>query len=191
MILSRELVLGSGSPRRKEILEKAGFEFSVEVRPTDEEFPADLSPELVPVYLAEKKLAAFGMEFEDKIVLCSDTVVILHGEIMNKPADVAEAKEMLRALSGNRHTVVTGVALKTRGYQKSFADSCEVFFDELSEAEIDYYLKACKPFDKAGSYGIQDFIGMAGISRLEGSFYTVMGLPVHAVYGHLKPFISF
>jgi septum formation protein len=191
MILSSELLLGSGSPRRKEILEHAGFRFSVEVKPTDEDFPIEMSPEEVPVYLSRKKADAFDSSYNHQIVICADTVVILDEKILNKPKNETEAKQMLESLSGRKHSVVTGVVMKSSGFRVEFADRCEVFFDALSKSEIDYYIETCKPFDKAGSYGIQDFIGMARIKRLEGSFYTVMGLPIHLVYEHLKPFISF
>jgi septum formation protein len=189
MLLIKPLVLGSGSPRRKEILEKAGFQFDVEVKPTDESFPETMPAEEVAVYLSHKKVSEFGTDYNGKIVLCSDTVVILNEEILNKPLDTIEARKMLRTLSGNKHKVITGVSIKVNGEVISFSDECLVTFEELSDLEIDYYIKTCMPFDKAGAYGIQDFIGMAKISKLEGSFYTVMGLPVHKVYEALVPFI--
>jgi septum formation protein len=189
-MLTKPLVLGSGSPRRKEILEKAGFQFSVEVKPTDESFPKSMPVGEVASYLSAQKVTEFGDEYNDKIVLCSDTVVILNGEIMNKPIDVSEAAMMLKTLSGNQHKVITGVSVKVNGEINSFSDECFVNFEELSDSEINYYIKTCKPFDKAGAYGIQDFIGMAKISKLEGSFYTVMGLPVHKVYQALQPYIQ-
>ncbi len=191
MFLSRPLILASLSPRRKEILQSAGFTFRVEARPTTEAFPPDMPSEDVPVYLAAGKAACFGEEFGEAIVLCADTVVILDEKIMNKPADEEEAFQMLSALSGKKHRVVTGVALKTAGKLTTFSDTAFVTFKELSEEEIRYYIRRCSPFDKAGSYGVQDFIGMAGIPKIEGSFYTVMGLPVHLVYQHLTPYISF
>ncbi|MCR9062931.1 MAG: Maf family protein [Cytophagales bacterium] len=191
MKLTRPLILASGSPRRAEILANAGFTFTKIVKPTDESFPPSMPLEEVPVFLAEQKLSEFKEDYNDSLVLCADTVVILNGEIMNKPANAQEAKGMLKSLSGNKHSVVTGVAIKTMGYKRSFADSCEVTFDTLSDEEIDYYIKECRPFDKAGAYGIQDFIGMAKIPRLEGSYFTVMGLPIHLVYQELKQFISF
>lgn len=190
LMLTKPLILGSGSPRRKEILEKAGFQFNVEVKPTDESFPDEMPVEAVAGYLASQKVGEFGHEYDDQIVLCSDTVVILNGEIMNKPENEEEATLMLKRLSGNRHKVITGVSVKVNGKVTTFSDECLVSFDDLWEQEIDYYLKTCKPFDKAGAYGIQDFIGMAKISKLEGSFYTVMGLPVHKVYQVLAPFIQ-
>jgi septum formation protein len=170
---------------------QTGFEFTVEVRPTSEEFPDDLVPEEVPVFLARCKAECFLGEYEESIVLCADTVVILDGRILNKPEGFEEAKEMLSRLSGRTHKVVTGVCLKTGNELRSFSDTALVTFKDLSDAEIEHYIQTCKPFDKAGSYGVQDFIGMIGIPRMEGSFYTVMGLPVHLVYEHLKDFIVF
>jgi septum formation protein len=188
--LSKPLILGSASPRRKEIIQNAGFDFEVITKPTDEFFPIDLNPSLVPTFLAEQKLAEFGDEFQDKIVLCADTVVILNNDILNKPNDEKEAKEMLQKLSGNKHEVITGVAFKHKNDLTQFSDSCIVEFNALSETEIDYYIGIYKPMDKAGAYGIQDFIGMIGVKSLNGSFYTVMGLPIHQVYEHLKKFIT-
>ncbi|WP_341225901.1 Maf family nucleotide pyrophosphatase [uncultured Arcticibacterium sp.] len=187
--LSKQLILGSGSPRRKEILENAGFSFEVETKPTSEEFDAKQSAEEIPVFLAEQKLKEFGEDYSDKIVLCSDTVVVLDGQILNKPENEQEATAMLKALSGKKHEVITGVAFKTGGMVESFYDTCLVDFEELTAAEIAYYIRVCKPFDKAGAYGIQDFIGMIGVKSLQGSFYTVMGLPIHLVYKNLKRFI--
>ncbi|MFT5886934.1 MAG: septum formation protein [Arcticibacterium sp.] len=191
LTLSLPLILGSGSPRRQEIMQNAGFNFSVLIKPTDETFPESMDVHEIPVFLAKQKLSEFGEEFNDKIVLCADTVVILNGQVLNKPADENEAKEMLQKLSGHKHTVVTGVAYKVSDTVSCFSDTCLVHFSKLTDAEIDYYIKTCRPMDKAGAYGIQDFIGMVGVRSLEGSFYTVMGLPIHKVYEHLKPFVSF
>jgi septum formation protein len=188
--LSKPLILGSASPRRKEIMQQAGFEFEVITKPTEENFSKDILTKDVPTYLAKQKLAEFGNEFHDKIVLCADTVVILGSEILNKPNNEKEAKEMLQKLSGNRHEVETGVAFKYKDAITSFSDNCVVEFEKLTDVEIEYYIEVCKPFDKAGAYGIQDFIGMIGVKSLTGSFYTVMGLPIHKVYSHLKPFIT-
>lgn len=190
MILSRPLVVGSNSPRRKEIMAGAGFQFTVTVRPTDEKFPDDLPAAEVPVYLASLKAACFEGEMEESIILCADTVVIVDGRILNKPASREEAAVMLKLLSGRTHEVVTGVCIKTGEVYDTFSDTALVTFKELSGEEIDYYIDTCHPFDKAGSYGVQDFIGMVGIPKIEGSFYTVMGLPVHLVYEHLKKYIA-
>ncbi|NBA88563.1 septum formation protein Maf [Emticicia sp. CRIBPO] len=190
MILSRPLVVGSNSPRRKEIMASAGFEFTVMVRPTDEVFPEDLPAHEVPVYLASLKAACFEGEMDEAIILCADTVVIVDGRILNKPASREEAVSMLKSLSNKTHQVVTGVCIKTGEEYDTFSDTAFVSFKDLSDEEIAYYLDTCHPFDKAGSYGVQDFIGMIGIPKIEGSFYTVMGLPVHLVYEHLKKYIQ-
>lgn len=188
MKLSKPLVLASNSPRRKEIMHNAGYEFTVKVIPTDESFSADMPVEEVPVFLARTKAECFRENLQDEIILCADTVVIIDQEntkksnILNKPADAAEAKEMLRTLSGRVHRVITGVCVMTAEETICFADTSYVHFKKLFDWEIDYYIERCKPFDKAGAYGVQDFIGMIGIPKIEGSFYTVMGLPIHQVY---------
>ena len=180
------LVLASGSPRRKQLLTDAGFSFTIETRPTDESFPADMPVDDVAEYLARQKADQFRADLGDRLVLCADTVVILDDQILNKPADAADAYRMLRSLAGQSHRVRTGVCLLAPDATLSFTDETTVWFADLTDAEIDYYIRACHPFDKAGSYGAQDFVGLVGISRLDGSFYTVMGLPTHRVYQVLK-----
>lgn len=194
MKLTKPLVLASNSPRRKEIMHNAGFEFTVKVIPTDENFSPEMPVEEVPVFLAKTKADCFQENITNEIILCADTVVIVDednypSKILNKPADVQEAKEMLRLLSGKVHRVITGVCVMTKEETIGFADTSFVHFKNLTEWEIDYYIERCKPFDKAGSYGVQDFIGMIGIPRIEGSFYTVMGLPIHRVYEALDKYI--
>ena len=189
MKLTKPLILASNSPRRRQILSEAGFQFEVQVKPTDEVFPATMLPAQVPVFLAEQKAAVFDT-IGDSLLLTADTVVLINGEILNKPNDEDEAFVMLQKLSGQMHQVITGVCLRSAEHTESFADVTNVYFRTLTDAEIRYYIKACSPFDKAGSYGVQDFIGMVGIERIEGSFFTVMGLPIHKVYDVLKPYIS-
>lgn len=194
MKLSKPLVLASNSPRRKEIMHNAGYEFRVKVIPTDESFSADMPVEEVPVFLARTKAECFRENLQNEIILCADTVVIIDQEnrisqILNKPADHEEAKEMLRMLSGRVHRVITGVCVMTAEETIGFADTSYVHFKALSDWEIDYYIDRCKPFDKAGAYGVQDFIGMIGIPKIEGSFYTVMGLPIHQVYEALEKYV--
>ena len=194
MKLSKPLVLASNSPRRKEIMQNAGYEFTVEVIQTDESFSADMPVEEVPVFLARTKAEFFREKLQDEIIICADTVVIIDQEnkkssILNKPADHSEAKEMLRLLSGRAHRVITGVCVMTAEEIVGFADTSYVHFKKLSDWEIDYYVEGCKPFDKAGAYGVQDFIGMIGIPKIEGSFYTVMGLPIHRVYEALEKYV--
>ncbi|MFN8355657.1 MAG: Maf family nucleotide pyrophosphatase [Spirosomataceae bacterium] len=189
MKLSKSLLLASNSPRRRQILSEAGFTFDVQVKPTDELFPSTMPPDEVPVFLAIEKAAAFDDLPDDTLLLTADTVVLINGEILNKPSDSDEAFVMLRKLSGQMHQVITGVCLRSNERIVTFADTTKVYFKELTDEEIRYYIKTCHPFDKAGSYGVQDFIGMAGIERIEGSFFTVMGLPIHRVYEALKPYV--
>ena len=191
MQLSRPLVLASNSPRRKEIMHHAGYEFTVEVKPTDESFPADMPVEEVPVFLAKNKAECFRDTLQNEIVLCADTVVIIDNQVINKPADADDAKRMLRLLSGSEHRVITGICVMTKQETITLADTTFVTFKELSEWEIEYYIQKCKPFDKAGSYGVQDFIGMVGIPKINGSFYTVMGLPIHLVYEVLEKYLLY
>ncbi len=186
--LTYPLVLASGSPRRRQLMADAGFAFTVETRPTDEAFPADMPVDAVAEFLARQKAAEFMTDLGQRLVLCADTVVILDGQILNKPVDAADAHRMLRSLSGRAHRVRTGVCLLSPDGLTSFTDEATVYFADLTDEEIDYYIRVCQPFDKAGAYGAQDFIGLVGVHRLEGSFYTVMGLPTHRVYQALLPF---
>lgn len=167
----------------------AGFQFTIEIRATDEHFPADMPADEVAEYLARQKAEQFRTDLGSRIILCADTVVILDGQILNKPQDAADARRMLRALAGQTHRVRTGVAILSPEGLQSFTDETTVQFARLTDDEISYYVRECQPFDKAGSYGAQDFIGLVGIERLDGSFYTVMGLPTHRVYQALKAFM--
>ena len=189
--LTRPLILASNSPRRQQLMRDTGFEFTVKVKDTNEDFPETMHSEEVPAYLARKKAEAFRAEMENQIILTADTIVVIDGEILNKPKDTTEATEMLKKLSGKKHQVITGVCIMTSEHTETFIDIAEVFFRKLTDFEIDYYIKTCKPFDKAGAYGVQDFIGMVGIPRMEGSYFTVMGLPVHKVYEALKKFMIY
>lgn len=189
MKLVRPLILASNSPRRKEIMSNAGYDFSVKVIPTDEAFPDDMPAKRVPVFLAENKAKCFENEIQNEIILCADTVVVVDNQIINKPENKDDAVRMLKLLSGKTHRVITGVCVLTKEEMISFADTTFVQFKELSDWEIEYYIEKCKPFDKAGAYGVQDFIGMIGIPKIEGSFYTVMGLPIHKVYEALEKYV--
>lgn len=171
----------------------AGFSFTIETRPTDELFPESMPVNEVAEYLACQKAEQFRADLGNRIILCADTVVILANQILNKPQDEADALRMLRLLSGQTHRVRTGVAILApddngEPQLQSFTDETTVQFATLTDDEITYYIRECKPFDKAGSYGAQDFIGLVGIERLDGSFYTVMGLPTHRVYQALKQY---
>jgi septum formation protein len=186
--LNKPLILASNSPRRQQLMRDAGFEFTVKVKDTDEDFPKTMPAIEVPAYLARKKAEAFSQEVGNQIILTADTIVVIDNEILNKPKDELEAFQMLRKLSGRQHQVITGVCIMTQENTESFIDIANVFFRELTDIEIDYYIKTCRPFDKAGAYGVQDFIGMVGIPRMEGSYFTVMGLPVHKVYERLSKY---
>lgn len=182
------LILASQSPRRKELLQQIGYDFSVAVKPTNEQFPATMDPYKVPAYLAEQKAREFENERKNNLVLCADTIVLLNGNILNKPISRLQATEMLASLSGQEHEVVTSICLAGPDEVISEADAAKVKFRKLKKSEIDFYIDQYKPFDKAGAYGIQEWIGMIGITRIEGSFYTIMGLPTHLVFQMLKPY---
>lgn len=185
------LILASGSPRRQHLLKEAGFDFFLDVRPSDESIPQGLKPELVPEFLALKKASHFhNAELRNQVVLTADTVVILDGKILNKPANKYEAYQMLRSLSGKSHTVVTGVCLKDHDREHTFSDKTEVHFRMLSDSEINQYIEKYEPYDKAGAYGAQEFMGMIAIDKLEGSYFNVMGLPIHKVYTELEQFLK-
>lgn len=184
-----KLILASASPRRRQLLEDAGFRFEIRLKESEEIWPESLLPEEVPVYLSQLKARAFKDELKaDELLITADTVVCIGGEILGKPADREGAIQMLRRLSGNRHTVVTGVSLTTAVRQQTFSVRTEVYFKELTEEEIIYYVDTYRPLDKAGAYGIQEWIGYIGITRIEGSFYNVMGLPVQRLYEELQKF---
>ncbi|MES2387798.1 MAG: Maf family nucleotide pyrophosphatase [Bacteroidota bacterium] len=186
------LILASGSPRRQQLLRDAGFSFVVKPSHAEEDFPEDMPAHAVPLYLAEKKAMAFAEELmsSDEIIITADTVVILSGRVMNKPADKPEAVRMLAALSGHTHEVVTGVCLRSLQNMLSFSELSMVTFRELNIKEIEYYIDNYSPFDKAGAYGAQDWMGMIGVERIEGSYYNVMGLPIHRVYTELNNMIA-
>ena len=181
------IILASKSPRRQELLRDLGLKFSVQSMDIPEVFPEGLEMTEVPVYLAELKAEAFRPILKDKqLVITADTIVWLNGEVLNKPTDYADGFQMLRGLSGKKHQVITGVCLLSTEKKVSFYASTDVWFKELSDEEIQYYLENYRPYDKAGAYGIQEWIGYIGIYHIEGSFFNVMGLPVQSLYEHLK-----
>lgn len=188
--LSRPLILASNSPRRKQLLQETGFDFEVEVIPTDETFPENMPTNEVAAYISAQKAEMFIALHPEKLVLTADTVVIIGDTILNKPKDCQEALKMLNMLSGTTHEVITAVSLLADNTIHTVSDTAQVTFRTLDKREINHYIEHYKPFDKAGGYGIQEWIGMIGIERIEGSFYTIMGLPVHIVYQLLKPFIK-
>lgn len=186
-MLNRPLILASQSPRRSQLLREAGFQFSVQVADIDESFPPEMPAEEVAPWLAQRKARAVAHLIQDReIILAADSVVILDDVIYNKPADYADAFRMIRQLSGRQHTVITGVCLLAKEQEKILAGITKVWFAELTDEEIDYYIRTCEPFDKAGSYGAQDWIGHCKITRIEGTFQNVMGLPVDLVYTALQ-----
>lgn len=185
--LKKSLILASNSPRRKQLLHEAGFAFTVEVLPTDESYPADLPAEEVAGYISREKAEQFRGIRPGSLVLTADTVVIADHHILGKPTDAEDAFRMIRMLSGRSHKVVTAVSLLADDKIQTTSDVAEVYFRDLEDWEINHYIEQYKPFDKAGSYGIQEWIGMVGIEKIEGSFYTIMGLPVQLVYQLLKP----
>lgn len=181
-----KIILASNSPRRRELLKGLDVDFGVEViKGIEEAYPNNLPVEQIPQYIAREKASAYNVK-DNEVLLTADTIVVLNGEIMGKPHDHADARRMLHELSGHTHHVITGVCLTTTKKQKVFAETTAVTFRELSDSEIDYYIDKYRPFDKAGAYGIQEWIGYVGVSRIEGSFYNVMGLPVERVYEELK-----
>ena len=186
-IKNYKLILASASPRRQQLMKDAGFTFEVWLKNVEEKYPQELHWENVPEYLAKVKASAFREELKaDEVLITADTVVCIHDRILGKPADRKEAISMLQELSGNRHLVVTGVSVTTRTEQLSFSSRTDVFFKRLSNEEIEFYVDTYKPFDKAGAYGIQEWIGYIGIERIEGSFYNVMGLPIQKLYETLR-----
>ena len=184
------IILASKSPRRQELLRGMGVNFEILTKETPENYPSDLPLDEVPKYLSLQKSLAFKDDElpAEYLLITSDTVVICQGEILGKPKDREDASRMLQLLSGKTHHVVTGVTVRSAEKTESFAVRSNVTFARLDDEEIDYYIEHCKPFDKAGAYGIQEWIGYVGISGLEGSFYNVMGLPTRKLYQCLKGF---
>ncbi len=182
-----KIILSSNSPRRRELLAGLDLEFEVRVLPgIDESYPSHLTPEQVPQYIAVEKAAPYLPSLaEDELLLTADTVVVLGNEILGKPANADEACSMLRQLSGKTHQVITGVCLTTLREQRKFAVTSHVTFKEFTESEIIYYVEHYRPFDKAGAYGIQEWIGYIGVTGLSGSYFNVMGLPVQRIYQEL------
>lgn len=188
----KQIILGSNSPRRKELLAGLDIEFTVDTGNSFEEVYEEGTPhERIPEILSEGKSYGFHRELsENEILITSDTLVLCDDRVMGKPHSEKEAAEMLRFLSGRRHKVITAVTLRSSSEATTFSDTAIVSFKNLSNKEIEYYIDSCKPFDKAGAYGIQEWIGYIGIDKIEGSYFTIMGLPVHLVYQELLNFIG-
>ncbi len=183
-----KISLASKSPRRHELLRTAGIEFEFIEIDTDESFSEELDCTIVPEFLAEKKADAVRTLQENELLITADTVVILDNEIFNKPSDKDEAMQMLLRLSGKTHIVVTGVCLKSSKHKHIFSEHTEVTFFEISEKQAEFYIENFNPFDKAGSYGIQDWIGVTSIQNINGCYFNVMGLPVSRLLRELSAF---
>ncbi|MDR2148443.1 MAG: Maf-like protein [Tannerella sp.] len=188
--MNYKIVLASNSPRRRELLKGLDIDFEIRVIDgIDETHPAGMPVEEIPAYLAHLKADAYIQSMrDDELIITADTVVIIDNQILEKPANESEAIKMLKILSGRKHKVITAVVLTAKDRQKAFSVSSIVDFEELGEEEIVYYVEKYRPFDKAGAYGIQEWIGYIGVCGIEGSFYNVMGLPVQRLYRELKAF---
>ncbi len=186
----KNLILASQSPRRQYLLKELGLNFEIMPTHVDEVYPEGMTPAQIAVFLAELKAGSFDTSrlHENSIVIAADTLVCIDNEILGKPGNYFEAVSMLEKLSGSKHTVITAVCLKSRRKQKTFHVVSDVYFRELNKDEIDYYIKNFQPFDKAGGYGIQEWIGYIGISKIEGSYFNIMGLPVKELYEELLDF---
>ncbi|MBN8697083.1 MAG: septum formation protein Maf [Bacteroidetes bacterium] len=184
-----KLILASKSPRRQFLLKELGLDFEVRTKEVDESFPDTLKAQEIPLYLCQKKADAFDEELNDNtIVITADTIVWVEGQVLNKPENYEDAVRMLQLLSGKMHEVYTGVCLKSKHKSKSFYALTKVYFKELSRQEIDYYINNYHPYDKAGSYGAQEWIGYIAVEKIEGSYFNVMGLPVRELYEELLKF---
>jgi len=184
-----KLILASKSPRRQYLLKELGLDFEVHTREVDESFPENLRAQEIPIYLSQKKADAFDDELsENTIVITADTIVWIDDQVLNKPENFADAVRMLKLLSGKKHEVYTGVCLKSKHKTISFYSLTNVYFKVLSQEEIEYYINNYNPYDKAGAYGAQDWIGYIAVEKIEGSYFNVMGLPVRELYEELLKF---
>lgn len=184
----KKILLASQSPRRKELLAQLGYEFETVTVECDEIYPQELETEKIASFLSKLKADAFGIPHPGHILLTADTIVALQGQVLGKPQNARQAQEMLMLLSGKQHEVYTGITLRSSERSITVTDVALVTMDPLTQEEIKAYVRDYQPLDKAGAYGIQEWIGMAKISRIEGSYYTIMGLPTHLVYRFLQEF---
>jgi nucleoside triphosphate pyrophosphatase len=185
------IILASQSPRRKQLLEWACLDFDVLVSESDESYPAGIPVDEVPVFIARNKALAVQQKLaKEKIIIAADTIVVLGNEIIGKPANREEAVRILHSLSGKKHLVITGVVLRKGAQEISFQDTTSVWFHHLSLPQINFYVDKFHPYDKAGAYAIQEWIGVIGISKIEGDFYNVMGLPVSRLMKELQPWLN-
>ena len=189
MGIKYRLILASASPRRQQLMKDAGLDFEIRLKEISERWPQTLPHTEVAEYLAKLKATAFKEELlADELLITADTVVCLDAKILGKPKNREDAIQILKEISGRKHTVITGVCLTTVTHQQSFSSHTDVYFKELTDDEIRFYVDTYKPFDKAGAYGIQEWIGYIGIKKIEGSFYNVMGLPIQQLYETLNNF---
>lgn len=187
----KQIILASQSPRRKQLLEWAEIDFDVVVKETDESYPPDLSIEEVAVHIARNKALAVKKTMSDgKIILAADTIVVLNNEVIGKPRDRDDAIDILSRLSDHKHVVITGVVIMQKEKEIAFTDKTEVWFHALTKHQIEFYVDKYKPYDKAGAYAIQEWIGVTGIKSIHGDFYNVMGLPVSRVVKELKELVN-
>ncbi|MFN3528306.1 MAG: Maf family nucleotide pyrophosphatase [Bacteroidia bacterium] len=186
--LPYQIVLASGSPRRQELLKQLDLNFSIRLKEVEESYPNHLDVADIAEYLARKKAHAHQLESEDELLITADTLVVLKNEVLGKPADAAEAFELLRRQSGRPQWVYTGICLRSSESEKAFTVGTEVHFNHLTDEEIKYYIEHYKPYDKAGGYGIQEWLGSIAIARINGSYTNVMGLPTEALYNALKSY---
>ncbi len=186
MNLKQQVILASNSQRRQDLLKSVGIDFIVKSKNTDESYPATLNVNEVAKYIAKKKALAFKEEINDEILITADTVVINDSQILGKPNSEKEAFQMLKALNNGVHEVTTAVCILTKKEMHLFDDTTQVHFGELTDEEITFYIKKYQPFDKAGAYGIQEWIGMVAIHKIVGCYFTVVGLPVHKLFNYLK-----
>ncbi|HKK42547.1 MAG TPA: Maf family nucleotide pyrophosphatase [Bacteroidales bacterium] len=185
------IILASGSPRRQQLLEETGLQFETVIKEYDETFPDGLNGEETAMHVAHRKAMCFRDRISDgEIVITADTVVWCNGRILAKPVDRSDALAMLREISGNTHEVITGVSVLTSSGEITFSETTKVYFEEMSDMEISYYTDNYKPYDKAGAYGIQEWIGLIACSRIEGSYFNVVGLPVHRLYRELQAIMN-
>ena len=183
-----EILLASQSPRRQELLQSMGYDFTVVSIDCNEVYGPEIEAKEVATYLSQLKAKAFGPVPEGQILITADTVVVHQNEVLGKPKDAQHASQMLAKLSGTKHQVYTACSITTADKSISFCDEASVSLSVLSPEEIQYYIQTAKPFDKAGSYGVQDWLGMTKIEQIIGSYYTIMGLPTHLLYQHLETF---
>ncbi|MDE5421229.1 Maf-like protein [Ancylomarina sp. DW003] len=184
-----QLILASQSPRRHQMLKELGLDFKIQTKDVEEVYPDHLKGEEIPVYLAKLKAEAFVLDMNEKeLVITADTIVCVDDMVLGKPKDRADAVKMLKMLSGRSHQVISGVCLKSKEKEATFSTTTHVHFKELNLEEIDYYIDNYKPFDKAGAYGIQEWIGFVGIDGIEGSYFNVVGLPIQRLYQELSKF---